>query len=253
MAGKSTYLRQIALIVVLAQMGSFVPANQARVGIVDRVFTRIGAADDLAGGVSTFMLEMQEAATICRQATPSSLVVLDEIGRGTSSAEGAAIAQAVIEYLHQHIGPRMLFSTHFHQLPEALATLPRLELWTFSIIQLGEHLAFTHRITPGVAELSYGVHTARLAGLPENVLVRALALLDVPELAESGPAGPPSTSVSEPAGSSNGLSLAASQHTNRPDVLAALAAVDVATTTPLEALLLLAKWQAQLRGAPSRT
>jgi DNA mismatch repair protein MutS len=147
----------------------------------------------------------------------------------------------------------MLFSTHFHQLPEALATLPRLELWTFSIIQLGEHLAFTHRITPGVAELSYGVHTARLAGLPENVLVRALALLDVPELAESGPAGPPSTSVSEPAGSSNGLSLAASQHTNRPDVLAALAAVDVATTTPLEALLLLAKWQAQLRGAPSRT
>src|SRR6185437_12265817 len=149
MAGKSTYLRQVALIALLAQIGSFVPAEAARVGLVDRIFTRAGAHDDLAGGSSTFMVEMMETATICRQASSRSLVVLDEVGRGTSTEDGCALAQAVLEYLHDHVQARTLFATHFRDLAPAVERLPRIAPWTFAVLELSGQLAFTHRITPG--------------------------------------------------------------------------------------------------------
>jgi DNA mismatch repair protein MutS len=187
MAGKSTYLRQVALIALLAQIGSFVPAEAARVGLVDRIFTRVGAHDDLAGGASTFMVEMMETATICRQATRRSLIVLDEVGRGTSTEDGCALAQAVLEHLHEHVQARTLFATHFRELAQTAMDLPRLAPCTFAVLELSGQLAFTHRLTPGVADRSYGLHVARLAGLPEDIVARAQQLLDTP------PSGAPET------------------------------------------------------------
>jgi DNA mismatch repair protein MutS len=180
MAGKSTYLRQVALIALLAQIGSYVPAEAARVGLVDRIFTRVGAHDDLAGGASTFMVEMMETATICRQATRRSLIVLDEVGRGTSTEDGCALAQAVLEHLHDHVHARTLFATHFRELAQTAVVLPRLAPCTFAVLELSGQLAFTHRLTPGVADRSYGLHVARLAGLPEGIVARAQQLLDTP-------------------------------------------------------------------------
>lgn len=180
MAGKSTYLRQVALTVLLAQIGSYVPAEAARVGLVDRIFTRVGAHDDLAGGASTFMVEMMETATICRQATLRSLIVLDEVGRGTSTEDGCALAQAVLEHLHDHVQARTLFATHFRELAQTAVAMPRLALCTFAVLELSGQLAFTHRLTPGVADRSYGLHVARLAGLPDAIVARAQQLLDAP-------------------------------------------------------------------------
>jgi DNA mismatch repair protein MutS len=182
MAGKSTYLRQVALIALLAQIGSFVPAEAARVGLVDRIFTRVGAHDDLAGGASTFMIEMMETATICRQASSRSLIVLDEVGRGTSTEDGCALAQAVLEYLHDQVQARTLFATHFRDLAPAVERLPRIAPWTFAVLELSGQLAFTHRITPGVADRSYGLHVARLAGVPEAIVARAQELLDAADV-----------------------------------------------------------------------
>jgi len=179
MAGKSTYLRQTASIVLLAQIGSYVPAEEATIGVCDRIFTRIGAHDDLSGGLSTFMVEMAETAAILRQASARSLVILDEIGRGTSTYDGVSIAQAVVEYLHDapQLNCRTLFATHFHELTVLAGQLPRVRNARVEVVEDGAEITFLHRIVPGGADRSYGVHVARLAGIPGGVLVRARQLL----------------------------------------------------------------------------
>jgi DNA mismatch repair protein MutS len=188
MAGKSTYLRQVALIVLMAQIGSYVPAEAARIGLVDRIFTRIGAQDDLATGQSTFMVEMVEAATILHHATPRSLIILDEIGRGTSTYDGLAIARAVVEYLHNNrrCGARTLFATHYHELVEVAKMLPRVQCLNVAVSEEEGHVVFLHKIVPGGADKSYGIHVAQLAGIPRPVIHRAEEILA--ELEQKGDA-----------------------------------------------------------------
>ncbi len=195
MAGKSTFLRQNALISILAQIGSFVPAQSARIGIVDRLFSRVGAADDLARGHSTFMVEMVETATILHQATERSLVILDEIGRGTATFDGLSIAWAVVEHLHNVTRCRGLFATHYHELTELTDSLPALSCHTMKVKEWKGDLIFLHEVASGSADRSYGIHVARLAGLPATVINRAADILhqlekdqrDTPRLAESLP------------------------------------------------------------------
>jgi DNA mismatch repair protein MutS len=178
MAGKSTYMRQVALIVILAQMGSFVPAAEARLGLVDRVFTRIGAADSLSHGESTFMVEMKETAAILRYATPRSLILLDEVGRGTSTFDGISIAWAVAESLHDapHRA-RTLFATHYHELTELARTKERIKNYNFAVKEWQGDIIFLRNLVPGAASHSYGIHVARLAGLPRDVIERAKEIL----------------------------------------------------------------------------
>jgi DNA mismatch repair protein MutS len=177
MAGKSTFLRQNALIAVMAQLGSFVPAAAAHVGVVDRLFSRVGAADDLARGRSTFMVEMVETAGILNLATPRSLVILDEIGRGTATYDGLSLAWAVVEHLHEVNRCRALFATHFHELTALAARLSRLVCHTLRIKEWRGEVVFLHEVAPGAADRSYGIHVARLAGLPDSVLRRASMVL----------------------------------------------------------------------------
>jgi DNA mismatch repair protein MutS len=177
MAGKSTFLRQNALIAVLAQAGSFVPARAARIGIVDRLFSRVGAADDLARGRSTFMVEMVETAAILHQAGPRSLVILDEIGRGTATWDGLALAWAVTEALHDRNRSRTIFATHFHELAALSGRLPALSLATMRVKEFRGQIVFLHEVGPGAAPASYGIHVAGLAGVPAPVVARARAVL----------------------------------------------------------------------------
>ena len=177
MAGKSTFLRQNALIAIMAQLGSFVPAAAAHIGVVDRLFSRVGAADDLARGRSTFMVEMVETAGILNLAGPRSLVILDEIGRGTATYDGLSLAWAVVEHLHEVNRCRALFATHFHELTALAAKLPRLACHTLRVKEWRGEVVFLHEVAPGTADRSYGIHVARLAGLPEPVLRRATAVL----------------------------------------------------------------------------
>ena len=179
MAGKSTYMRQVALITLMAQIGSFVPAKSAHIGVVDRIFTRIGASDDLAGGQSTFMVEMNEVSDILRQATPRSLLILDEIGRGTSTFDGMSIARAVLEFCAERkkLGAKTLFATHYHELTELEDSLPGVKNYNISIKKRGEELIFLRKIIPGGADRSYGIEVAKLAGLPKEVVSRANAIL----------------------------------------------------------------------------
>lgn len=192
MAGKSTYIRQVALIVIMAQMGSFVPADAARIGLADRVFTRVGAGDDIARGRSTFMVEMQETANILHNATERSLIVLDEIGRGTSTFDGISIAWSVAEFLHNtpRVKARTLFATHYHELTDIALTMNGVKNYNVLVREQGDRIAFLRKIVPGPADQSYGIHVARLAGMPEEVVVRAkeiLANLEESELsAETG-------------------------------------------------------------------
>ena len=179
MSGKSTYLRQVALIVLLAQIGSFVPADDATIGLVDRIFTRIGAQDEIHAGQSTFMVEMVETALILQQSTRRSLIILDEIGRGTSTYDGLAIARAVVEYLHSHprMGGKTLFATHYHELTELENFLPSVINYNVAVAERGNTIAFLHSIRPGKADKSYGIHVAQLAGVPEGVVQRAAEIL----------------------------------------------------------------------------
>src|SRR5579875_1820702 len=178
MAGKSTYLRQVALITLLAQIGSFVPARSARIGLVDRIFTRVGAEDDIASGKSTFMVEMEETAAILRHATRHSLIILDEIGRGTSTYDGLAIARSVVEHLHNETGARTLFATHYHELAPLAGALPHLKVYTMEISDDGHGgIVFLHRVVPGCVGRSYGVHVAKLAGMPPSIVERAETVL----------------------------------------------------------------------------
>lgn len=253
MAGKSTYMRQVALIVILAQLGSFVPALEAEIGVIDRVFTRIGASDDLAGGQSTFMVEMVELANILHHATPRSLIILDEIGRGTSTFDGISIAQAVIEFLHQSptVGAKTLFATHYHELTALADRLPGIKNYSTHVQEQDEHIVFLRRIIPAPADRSYGIQVAKLAGLPNTVLKRAKEILQVlenesgvqqeaataSELAEELPVPAPSTAVEAIAAQ---LSLfEADLH----PALQELKSLDLLTMTPLEALNILYRLQ----------
>jgi DNA mismatch repair protein MutS len=254
MAGKSTFMRQVALAVVLAHMGSFVPAKRARIGIVDRVLTRVGASDNLARGESTFMVEMKETANIARRATRRSLVILDEIGRGTSTYDGLSIAWAVAEHLHDVVGCRALFATHYHELTELAAGAVRADNYSVSAREHAGSIVFFHKVQRGAASRSYGVACARLAGLPEPVLARAKAILDDLERSASLPTGQTSRS---PRGRKNDSQLglfgsmtgaaASSSSVAAPatsPALDLLRALDVDRITPIEALTTLAKLKA---------
>jgi DNA mismatch repair protein MutS len=181
MSGKSTFIRQVALLTLLAHMGSFVPAKSARVGVTDRVFTRVGASDELSRGQSTFMVEMTEAANILNNATPRSLVILDEIGRGTSTYDGVSLAWAITEHLHNHVGCRALFATHYHELAQLAQTLPGLRNYNVLVREWQDDIVFLHKIAAGSADQSYGIHVARLAGVPAEVLDRATEVLHLLE------------------------------------------------------------------------
>ena len=202
MAGKSTFLRQVALITLMAHVGSFVPAKSAKIGLTDRIFTRVGASDELSRGQSTFMVEMTEAANILNNATPRSLVILDEIGRGTSTYDGVSLAWAMTEYLHGAIGCRSLFATHYHELAQLSAALPRLRNYNVLVRELADEIIFLHKIAPGNAERSYGIHVARLAGVPEAVLARATAVLESLEKQHELPVTP-APATAPPAGKGN--------------------------------------------------
>jgi DNA mismatch repair protein MutS len=198
MAGKSTYLRQAAVIVLLAQCGSFVPAESAVVGLADRIFTRVGAHDDITAGMSTFMVEMTETANILNHATRSSLVILDEVGRGTSTYDGLSIAQAVVEHMHDSpkLGCRTLFATHYHELTALAERLPRVINQRVEVLEDGETVRFLHRVVPGGADRSYGIHVAALAGLPSGVIARARQVLA--ELERQRPLEPPEVQLGLP-------------------------------------------------------
>jgi DNA mismatch repair protein MutS len=187
LSGKSTFIRQVALLTLLAQVGSFVPAKRARIGLVDRIFTRVGAHDDLSRGQSTFMVEMTEAANILNNATARSLVILDEIGRGTSTYDGVSLAWAITEYLHDHTACRTLFATHYHELAQLAQTLPGLRNYNVLVQEGRDEIIFLHKIAPGRADRSYGIHVARLAGVPREVLERAAQVLG--ELESQPPGG----------------------------------------------------------------
>lgn len=250
MGGKSTYLRQVALIVLLAQIGSFVPAQRARIGLVDRLFSRIGAHDDLPGGQSTFMVEMLETATILRQATRRSLVILDEVGRGTATQDGLAIARAVLEDLHDRVGARTLFATHFLELTALAAELPRVANVHVATIERDGHVIFLYRVLPGPADRSYGIHVARLAGLPSWVADRAEALL-------GASSGAPTVTLQDDQQPCSGKIVNSRQLPlpGFPNQLSAaqslvqeLLALDLSELSPRQALDWLFQQQARLRG-----
>jgi DNA mismatch repair protein MutS len=237
MGGKSTYLRQAAIIVLLAQAGSFVPATRARIGLVDRLFTRVGASDDLARGQSTFLVEMAETAKILRGMTPRSLLVFDEVGRGTSTRDGLAIARAITEYLHEgEVNPRTLFATHFHELTEVVDALPRAANARLDVREWEGQILFLHRVVDGASDRSYGVHVAELAGVPGLVLDRARELMDEslpPSSTEEGRLGPP-----RPDGPQLGLFQPAAPETPLADRLRELS---VDQLRPVDALVLLSE------------
>ena len=241
MAGKSTYMRQVALIVLMAQMGSFVPARSAKIGLVDRVFTRIGASDDLASGQSTFMVEMAEVATILKYATSRSLLILDEIGRGTSTYDGMAIARAVLEYVAnpRRLGAKTLFATHYHELSTMEDKLPNVKNYNIAVKKRGEQMIFLRKIVPGAADDSYGIEVAKLAGIPSPVIARAREILA--ELEAEGIAPPPA-SPKEPSDQVSMLDLTGQQ------VISALEHITVETLTPIEAMNELYKLKKLLDG-----
>jgi DNA mismatch repair protein MutS len=247
MAGKSTVLRQTALIALLAQMGSFVPARRARVGLVDRIFTRVGASDDLARGRSTFMVEMTETAAILHNATRRSLVVLDEIGRGTSTFDGVSIAWAVAEHLHDRVGCRTLFATHYHELQDLARERPRARNLTVAVREVGEQVVFLRRLIEGGASRSYGIEVAKLAGLPAEVLARAREILKNLESLEVDERGRAALARGRrPAQATAQLGLFAAPDPRLAALRDELAALDVDGLRPLDALNLLAAWKARL-------
>ena len=238
MAGKSTYMRQVALIVLMAQMGSFVPAASARIGVVDRIFTRIGASDDLSAGQSTFMVEMTEVADILRHATKHSLLILDEIGRGTSTFDGMSIARAVLEYCADKklLGAKTLFATHYHELTELENTLPGTVNYNIAVKTRGEDIIFLRKILPGGADRSYGIEVAKLAGLPDKVVQRAKTVLK--ELEEENGVQYVAARKEE-----DQVSLTA---IGEGEVLDALRRCQPDTLTTIEAMSLIYEWKQKL-------
>jgi DNA mismatch repair protein MutS len=248
MSGKSTYLRQVALICLMAQIGSFVPAERAHIGIVDRIFTRIGAEDIIHAGQSTFMVEMVETANILHHATPRSLLILDEIGRGTSTYDGLSIAWAVVEYIHNHpnLRARTLFATHYHELTALANILPHVRNYNVAVSERDGRVVFLHKIVPGGADRSYGIHVAQLAGLPRPVINRAQEILAQLEQSRTQP-----VLAAGPTGSAESSGLYAVQLSLFPSMahpaLEALRQLDVNGMTPLEALSKLYELQQMVR------
>jgi DNA mismatch repair protein MutS len=233
MGGKSVFLRQTALIVLMAHIGSFVPAKEAKISIVDKIFSRVGSADDISRGLSTFMMEMVETSNILRNATSKSLIILDEIGRGTSTKDGLSIARAVIEYIATKIKAKTLFATHYHELTELEGTLKGLKNYHVSVEEVDGKVVFTHKVLPGASEKSYGIHVAELAGLPEEVIERAKEILSEIE----------KTKVV------SGLPLFEKEEEEEDisEVVKILESVEISETTPLEALMLLARLKKALK------
>jgi DNA mismatch repair protein MutS len=243
MSGKSVFMRQTALLVILAQMGAFVPARRARIGLVDRILTRVGAHDNLARGQSTFLVEMVETASILHHATPRSLILLDEVGRGTSTFDGLAIAWAVTEELHERgQGAKVLFATHYHELTALGDRLSRVQNFHVAVKEWNDEIIFLHKVRPGGTDRSYGIQVARVAGLPASVIERARVLLA--ELESERIEVPPALERRESAPAAAQLAL----FPPTPDpILKDLAALDLHSLTPLQALNLLADWQQRLR------
>ena len=243
MSGKSVFMRQAALLVILAQAGAFVPARTARIGLVDRILTRVGAQDNVARGQSTFLVEMVETASILRNATERSLILLDEVGRGTSTFDGLAIAWAVTEELHDRgRGAKVLFATHYHELTALAERLPRVRNFHVAVREWNDEIVFLHKVRPGGTDRSYGIQVARLAGLPPAVIRRAREILAELE-SERAALAPAAT----PAADAVQLGLFPPAH---DPILKDLAGLEIAAMTPLEALNLLAEWQRQLRARP---
>lgn len=243
MAGKSTYLRQVALIVLMAHAGSFVPAREATIGIVDRIFCRVGASDNLARGESTFLVEMNETAYILRTATKRSLVIMDEVGRGTGTNDGLAIAQAVLEHLLTNLSAKTLFATHFHEL--TAIEHPKLQNWSMEVLERKGEIIFLKRVVDGPSANSYGIHVARLAGLPERVIGRASELLAGLE------AGGPKTRPSAERRMDTGLPEQPELFPDREAPLEEIRRLTIEETTPMEALNLIARWKRLLDAADS--
>jgi DNA mismatch repair protein MutS len=245
MGGKSTYLRQAALLVVMAQCGCFVPAERMRVGLVDRIYTRIGASDNVARGRSTFMVEMTETAAILNTATARSLVLLDEMGRGTATYDGLSLALATVEYLHEKIGARTLFATHYHELTLLEERLARLKNLRVTVKETKGGIVFLHTVEAGAASKSYGIEVARLAGLPAGVIARAREVLKLHERAETQQVA----HALEAAGERSAGPMQMTMFTPLSQkIVDRLAAVDVDGLTPREALNLLAELQRELGG-----
>lgn len=233
MAGKSTYLRQNALIVLLAQVGSYVPAKSGRIGLCDRIFARIGAKDELALGQSTFMVEMVESANILNHATQRSLVILDEVGRGTSTYDGLAIAWAMVEHLAS-IGAKTMFATHYHQLNAIADQMPGIANFRVAVEEFGDEIVWTHKVLPGGTDRSYGIHVARMAGVPVAVLQRAKEILQELEQKDRAPKAIPAQTQK--------LQMTLFEF-EEPPVVKELQELDVNRLTPLEALRLLDEWK----------
>ena len=251
MAGKSTVMRQAALIVIMAQMGSFVPATRAKIGVVDRVFTRVGASDNLARGLSTFMVEMTETAAILENATPRSLVVLDEIGRGTSTFDGLSIAWAVAEYLHDEIGAKTLFATHYHELTELAITKARVQNYNIAVKEYRGEIIFLRKLVAGATNRSYGIQVGKLAGLPENVVGRAKEVLNELERGEFG-----KNRVQEATAGATKQAATGQLSFFGPRIIEVkepspieeeIETMDLDTLTPLEAMNQLWKWRQRLK------
>lgn len=254
MAGKSTYMRQTALIVLLAQIGSFVPAESADISLVDRIFTRVGASDDLASGQSTFMVEMTEVANILHNATKDSLIILDEIGRGTSTFDGLSIAWAVVEHIvnKKIIGAKTLFATHYHELTELEGKLEGVQNYCIAVKEDGEDIVFLRKIVKGGADRSYGIQVAKLAGVPDEVLQRAREIADCLEknsdTAVEIPVDTKVPTVSRPEGEMTQLSIFDTMGGNQTDdILFELRDIDLSRVTPMDAMNLVYKWQNQLQ------
>ena len=250
MAGKSTYIRQVALLTLMAQMGSFIPAREATIGIADRIFARVGASDELARGRSTFMVEMTETARILNTATNRSLVILDEIGRGTSTYDGVSLAWAIVEHIHDQIGCRTLFATHYHELTDLQDTLGGVRNLNVSVKEWDDNVVFLHKIIDGAADKSYGIHVARLAGVPREVNERAKQILNQleSEHLDSNGRAKIANRNKKPRGGDIQLTLfAPMEHPLMDEIRAA----DVNALTPIAALQLIQQWKEKLDGEPA--
>ena len=256
MAGKSTYMRQSALIVLMAQIGSFVPASSANISLVDRIFTRVGASDDLASGQSTFMVEMSEVALILRQATRKSLLILDEIGRGTSTYDGLSIAWAVVEHIADTklIGAKTLFATHYHELTELEGKIPGVNNYCIAVREKGDDIVFLRKIVKGGADRSYGIQVAKLAGVPDSVIERAKVLaqeLSEHDITETAAAEPEKSQEKKPkrrrADEVDLHQMSFFDTVSDEDILRELREVDVTAMTPIEAMNTLYELQNRLK------
>jgi DNA mismatch repair protein MutS len=252
MAGKSTVLRQTALTVLMAQIGSFVPARKAVIGKVDRIFTRVGASDDLARGQSTFMVEMQETANILRYATPASLVILDEIGRGTSTYDGLSLAWAVSEALHDRDGKgvRTLFATHYHELTEMAAVKPRVKNFNIAVKEWADRIIFLRKLVPGGTNRSYGIQVARIAGLPEDVLKRAKEILENLENREWDGTGRPRLARTKEKRATREVVQMSLFTARESELMERIRGLNIQTMTPLEAMIELDRLKQWVEATP---